>query len=331
MDKKVVNILKFILSAALAVLLVFLACRGIEWSEFASGLRSTRWGWIAMFIVASFSALFFRTVRWMQMLRVHDPSIRFGRVWDATTIGAMSSIAIPASGEFVRCGLVTSDKLHYETSLGIIVMERATDLVAILMLFLAALFTGWARFGTFFTEKIWAPVSSGSTAFWIILSLLLVLALVVFLAWKFKDRNAVMAKIYSVIAGFFEGFISFKDMPRKTPFIIFTFCIWISYMFMSFFVIKAIPALDGLGIGDAMFVSAIGNVASVVPVPGGLGAYHYLLKTTLVYIYEVGMETGLLFATLNHELHAFFVIFFGSISYVERIVIRKNRSAVQKK
>ena len=155
--------------------------------------------------------------------------------------------------------------------------------------------------------------------------------LLIFLAWKFKDRNVVMAKIYNVIAGFFAGFISFKDMPRKTPFIIFTFCIWVSYMFMSFFVIRGIPALDGLGIGDAMFVSAIGNVASVVPVPGGLGPYHYLLRTTLVYVYEVATETGLLFATLNHELHAFFVIFFGSISYVERIMIRKNRLPERKK
>lgn len=330
MDKKLGNILKFMLSAALAALLVFLACRGIEWSEFAAGLSTTRWGWIAMFLLASFSALSFRTLRWLQMLRVQDPEIRFGRVWDATTIGAMSSIIIPGSGEFVRCGLVTSKTIHYETSLGIIVMERAWDILAILILFLSALFTGWARFGNFFTEKIWLPLSRGSVFVWVGLSVAVLLALFVFLAYRLRERNAVTAKVYNVIRGFMDGFISFRKMQRKAPFLIFTFCIWISYMFMSFFVIKAIPALDGLGIGDAMFVSAIGNVASVVPVPGGLGAYHYLLRTTLVHIYGVATETGLLFATLNHELHAFFVIVFGSISYIERIVIRRNRNAIRK-
>ena len=71
----------------------------------------------------------------------------------------------------------------------------------------------------------------------------------------------------------------------------------------------------------------LGNVASLVPVPGGIGAYHYLLKVSLMGLYGTTEEIGLLFATLCHELHAVLVIVLGVWSYIFRIVILKNGNA----
>ena len=68
MNKKLVNILKYLLSFGLAGLLVWLAFRGIDWHEFWVGLKATRWGWIALYLVVGYLALVFRALRWTQLI-----------------------------------------------------------------------------------------------------------------------------------------------------------------------------------------------------------------------------------------------------------------------
>ena len=116
-------------------------------------------------------------------------------------------------------------------------------------------------------------------------------------------------------------------MKNKALFLLYSALIWIMYMLMSYFVLKAIPQLSDALLADGLFVASLGNVASLVPVPGGIGAYHYLLKVSLMGLYGTTEEIGLLFATLCHELHAVLVIVLGVWSYIVRIVILKNGNA----
>ena len=58
MDGRSVNdVLKYILSLALAVLLVWFAFRSVDWTAFWEGLKQTRWGYLAPFFAASVGAL----------------------------------------------------------------------------------------------------------------------------------------------------------------------------------------------------------------------------------------------------------------------------------
>ena len=94
---------------------------------------------------------------------------------------------------------------------------------------------------------------------------------------------------------------------------------------MSWAGFKAVPMLDSLNIVDALFISAVGNIASVIPVPGGIGAYHYLVALSLQSIYAASWDTGILYATLCHETHAILILVLGIISYAG-ITLRKKRS-----
>ena len=58
MNKKLLNILKYMLSFGLAAVLVYLAFRGIDWKEFLAGLKATRWGWVILFIVAGYLGIY---------------------------------------------------------------------------------------------------------------------------------------------------------------------------------------------------------------------------------------------------------------------------------
>ena len=114
-------------------------------------------------------------------------------------------------------------------------------------------------------------------------------------------------------------------MQHKGPFLLFTLGIWTMYLLMAFSVMKAMPDLALLDMKDALFFTVVGNCASVIPVPGGIGAYHYLMALAVSGIYGKTWEAGILYATLQHELHAVLVLVLGVASYL-RISVNARHS-----
>ena len=327
MNKKIVNILKYLLSFGLAGVLVWLAFRGIDWHEFFVGLKATRWGWIALFIVAGYLALVFRALRWTQLIHPLDNDIHYGKVWDANNIGGMASIALPGSGDLLRTALLTTAKLPYQTVFGTVMMERAWDILAILLMFVISLVFAWGRFGGFFVDNIWHPLKSHAIILWGLAGIILLIAAGLVLIRKLRNRSRFFGKLNETLEGFLTGFKTFSKVKNKFLFLVYSVAIWVMYMLMSYFVLKSIPQLSDALMADGLFVASLGNVASLVPVPGGIGAYHYLLKVSLMGLYGTTEEIGLLFATLCHELHAVLVLVLGVWSYIVRIVILKNGNA----
>ena len=330
MNKKLLNILKYMLSFGLAAVLVYLAFRGIDWKEFLAGLKATRWGWVILFIVAGYLALVFRALRWTQLVHPLDNSIHYGRVWDANNIGGMASIALPGSGDLLRTALLTTEKLPYQTVFGTVMMERAWDVLAIVLMFVVSLVFAWGRFGGFFVDNIWHPIAAHAVILWGLAAILVLVIAALVLIRKLRNRSKFFGRLNDTLEGFLIGFKTFALIKNKLLFLFYSVMIWVMYMLMSYFILKSIPQLSGALMADGLFVASLGNVASLVPVPGGIGAYHYLLKLSLMGLYGTTEEIGLLFATLCHELHAVLVIVLGVWSYVMRIVILKNRNASKK-
>ena len=329
-NKKLLNILKYMLSFGLAAVLVYLAFRGIDWKEFLAGLKATRWGWVILFIVAGYLALVFRALRWTQLVHPLDNSIHYGRVWDANNIGGMASIALPGSGDLLRTALLTTEKLPYQTVFGTVMMERAWDVLAIVLMFVVSLVFAWGRFGGFFVDNIWHPIAAHAVILWGLAAILVLVIAALVLIRKLRNRSKFFGRLNDTLEGFLIGFKTFALIKNKLLFLFYSVMIWVMYMLMSYFILKSIPQLSGALMADGLFVASLGNVASLVPVPGGIGAYHYLLKLSLMGLYGTTEEIGLLFATLCHELHAVLVIVLGVWSYVMRIVILKNRNASKK-
>lgn len=327
MNKTLGKVLKYTLSIALAAVLVYFAVRDIDWESFLKGLKTTRWVWMVLYIVASVLGLVFRAQRWKQLLKPLDPNIRYGRCWDANNIGNLGSILIPGSCEPIRAGIITSKRVHFETVFGTMIMERGWDFLFIFITFLTAICLKWDTFGGFVRENIFSPLGNGGLFLWLILGLLLLIAAFVWASYHYRGKSKFFAQVSVIIDGLVMGLKSFGRLRNKFPFLVHTTMIWVMYMLMSYCCLQAIPELSGLDLADALFLSALGNIASVIPVPGGIGAYHYLIMLCLSSLYGFSNETGLLFAMLNHESHAILVLVLGAWSYVMRVIIMKNRDA----
>lgn len=329
MNKKATNAIKYSLSFVLAAFLVYFAFSKVSWDAFLAGLQSTRWSYIVLFLLASVLALLFRNVRWRLLMKPLDPEVKSLDSWDATNIGNVANIAIPGAGEFIRCGYMSSKRMNFEKTFGTMVCERAWDVISILILILIALAAKWESFGSFFRENILGAASEKFTlSFWLLmLAALVIVSLAAWLVYRFRGKNRLCGRIASAVRGLWDGFISFTKVRSKFLFVTYTAGIWASYVLMTYFIILAMPSLDGLGLADAVLISAMGNIASVIPVPGGIGAYHYIVALTLQTLYGADWDTGVLFATLNHELHALLVIALGVISYFRLSSSRRTQDA----
>ena len=323
---KTSNVIKYVLSFLLAGVLVYFAFKGVDWQTFWQDLRQTRWGWVGMFIFFSVLALALREERWRAIIRPIDPEASCLDVWDANNVGNVVNVVLPGAGEFVRCGYVSRRGLTYDKAFGTVIVERTCDIIAIVLLFAIALLGGWDKFGGFFVGQIWQPMAGrlGFSLWWIVAAVVIVIGGGLWAIFHWSDSNRFCGKAAGWIRGLGAGFASIGKMKHKWLFALYTVAIWASYVAMSWSGLKAVPMLSELTFTDAIFISAVGNIASVIPVPGGVGAYHYLVALTLQSIYGIVWETGILYATLCHEAHAILIILLGVISYVA-ITLRRRK------
>lgn len=324
MTAKLSKILKNAFWALLALVLLYFCFRGVDWHEFFSVLGQCRWALVLAAMAAGVLGFIIRALRWRLLLLPVDGGVRRVDCYDGFTIGKLCDLAVPHVGEFVRCGYVRKGKVSYDKALGTVVLERAWDIFVLLLLIVLLLVFGWDSFGGFFEDKILSPLAGrlNMGAGWLAAAIVLVLAGLVALVVALRSKVAVFGKITGFLEGIWQGVKTCVRMPRKWLFLLLTVALWAMFLMMSFLIIKALPTDYGLTIVDALFIMLVGSVAGIVPVPGGFGAFHYLVALALQTIYGIPFETGLIFATLSHESQAVTMVVCGGLSYVHQYLER---------
>ena len=339
MNKKASQIIKYAVSAALAFVLLYFSFRDVEWADFIEGVKSCRWEFIILSMASGSFAFWLRAVRWRQLLRPIDSSITRTTAFNGINIGNISNFLFPRIGEFVRCGVITRrseplspddpehKKASYDKVLGTVVLERGWELLVMLLLLVVVVAGGFDRFGGFFVDQILTPMSQKfNLGIWGILAVLLAAGLLaLYLLWRFRERVPFCKKIWGIFRGVIQGFSSCMKMDQKWLFFAYTALIWMMYWLMAASIMWAAPFLDGLDLIDALFLSLVGGLGFAVPVPGGIGAFHFIISLTLSVMYGIPMETGIIYATLSHTAQAIMQIAFGLGSYTYEAVAKGNQ------
>jgi uncharacterized membrane protein YbhN (UPF0104 family) len=104
--------------------------------------------------------------------------------------------------------------------------------------------------------------------------------------------------------------------------------IWACYWLMTYAALFALPETSQLKLIDALFLLAVGTLGWVVPVQGGIGAYHYMVTLGFT-LYKIPREAGLTYATLSHESQMLMLIVLGTISFVLLFVVQRRKSKLQ--
>jgi uncharacterized protein (TIRG00374 family) len=126
---------KLLFGIVSSALFLWLATRGIHWSEFGQALARTRWIYLIPAVFFTMLGHFSRSIRWKYMM---DPIKRCGirPLWSATAIAFMVNNLLPARlGELVRAFVIgRSQNVSRSASFATIVYERVVDVFVLILL-----------------------------------------------------------------------------------------------------------------------------------------------------------------------------------------------------
>ncbi len=317
--KKIYPAIKYLILLAVAALLLWISFRGVKWSDFTAGLMSTDFKWIAASMVVGVTAFWLRALRWRLVMLPLGIKIKKIDAWDGINIGYITNFAVPRAGEFARCGVITKKSgLPFETVAGTVVLERGVDLLSLSLATLSVIILEWDKFGNFINREIFHAIESKFSVnlVWVAAALALSFGVFLYIVYRFRESHPVLRKITDIAKGVIRGVMSGFRMPQKWMFLLYTLLIWICYWLMSYTTILAFPSVGGLTASDALFLTVVGGFGWVIPVQGGIGAYHFIISLALASVYGIDQTTGVIFATISHESQALTMLLFGAISMI---------------
>ena len=92
---------------------------------------------------------------------------------------------------------------------------------------------------------------------------------------------------------------------------------------MTYAALFSLPATSELQLIDALFLLVVGSFGFIVPVQGGIGAYHYIVTLGLT-LYGITREEGLTYATITHGSQMIMVIALGLVSLMLMFAVQKK-------
>jgi uncharacterized membrane protein YbhN (UPF0104 family) len=298
MKKSIVTILQYVFFLGLGILFVWLSVRKIDseqWLQIKTSLQRARHWLILPASIMMILSHYSRAMRWRILMEPmgYHPS-RFN-TFAVVMIGYLVNAGVPRLGEVVKCTLLSRyEKVRADRLVGTIVMERAVDVVCLLVAFAAALFSQGhiigdyvsSLFGGFFKDA-GGNTSVARIALYV-LGLAAIIVLIYFLLKRFGHIDAV-GKIKKVIYGILHGLQSIRFIQHKGWFLFHTVFIWLMYLGSTTMGIYALRETAHLGIGGGLTTLAIGSVAMIIT-PGGIGAYP-LLVSKLIGLYGIDEAT----------------------------------------
>jgi uncharacterized protein (TIRG00374 family) len=235
--------------------------------------------------------------------------------------GYLANLAIPRMGEVSRCVYLNrTDKVPVNTLLGTVVAERIFDVIALFLLLALVLILQFKILYGYINENIFLPLGDkmqifGSSTIWIILIVLVILGIGTVLLLRKLKNNTLIKKINELLIGFKNGLLSVLKMKNIGRFILYTIAMWGLYFLQTYLIVLAMESIAPIGMSGALAVFVLGSFGFVVPVQGGIGAYHLIVASVLT-IYGIEDTNGVAFAGVSHTFQMLIFIVLGAIAFI---------------
>ena len=127
-----------------------------------------------------------------------------------------------------------------------------------------------------------------------------------------------------IVGGFAEGLKSISTVEHPFLFVLQTIGIWACYFVMLHVMFFAFDPTAHLGILAALIVFVFGSLGMLIPSPGGMGAYHFLISEGL-QLNGVGSTDGFTFANiLFFSIQVGITLICGILALVAMPIINKK-------
>jgi glycosyltransferase 2 family protein len=335
MNKNTKSVVQFIVLLSIGILLVWLSFKSV-WTEkekIVDSFKNANYFWVSLSIVISLFSHFLRAFRWNYLLKPAGYSVKTSNAFGAVLVGYFANYGLPRMGEITRCTLVTKyNDVPFEIALGTVITERIVDLLLLIAIFFITLVAQFTQLKDLTATYIYNPMLSkfsGVVAhpanFLVLVSVLLVLAIVLFLIRK-KVAGLLKGKLGNIILGFGKGLSSVKDIEKKFQFIVLSVAIWAAYFYSLYVCFFAFSGTSSLGQSECLVLLLFGTFG-VMFSPGGLGAYPAIITALLLY-YGVDQISAFSFPWMAWTSQFVLIVVLGLLSLILLPIINKTKANV---
>ena len=270
--------------------------------------QNANYWWILIVLLLFTLSNVSRAIRWQMLLKPLGRSPKLINCFLSVLIGYFANLGIPRMGEVVRGGTLSQyENMGMEKVMGTIVVDRIIDVLSILFMTALALVFAFPYIWPFFSEHM--NIGEKLTESKGLLILLAILGLGgLYAFWRFRNsllQTKIGQKLVGIIDGFVDGLKTVRSLDKPGWFIFHSINIWVMYYLMTYLCFFAFAPTAHLGLIPGLVVFVFGGWGMVVPSPGGMGTYHFMVQTALS-IFGISGEDGFSFANI-----AFFSIQLG--------------------
>ena len=335
MKSKFLTIFKYFFFLALGVFFVWLSVRNLNhenWIQIKGALaRGRKWVILPVILVLLISH-YSRAIRWKLLMEPLGYKPSNFNVFAAVMIGYLVNAGVPRLGEVFKCTfLARYEKVKADKLIGTILVERAVDIICLLVVFILAIIFQGEIFSKYMVEMLTAffhdktgniSVLKLSIALGIFLFSIL---LIYFILNRFGHIDLVF-KIKTVLKNILLGLSSIRNLKNKRWFIFHSILIWTMYFLASYLGLFALRETQVLGLAGGLTTLAVGTIGMILT-PNGIGAYP-LLIAQLLGLYGLNPDTtGNASGWLMWSAQTFIILIGGLICFI--LISQINKKTVK--
>ena len=259
-------------------------------------------------------------------------SPRFINLLATIMVNYLANLGIPRSGEIIRAGLISQyEDIPVEKSLGTIFTDRIFDVIMLAGVIGLTLMLGGSDLKAYFDANMNLSARLGwfTTHPWQTAVILVFFSGIVLLAWlkrRVLYSTRLGQKIIRLVEGFYEGVQSVLKVKHLWLFLLYTLMIWVIYYFMLYLAFRSFDPVAHLCPIAGLIVFMFGSLGILIPSPGGMGSYHFLVGEALA-MYSISGSDAFSFANIVFfSIQLFVVVIFGIISLILLPIINQEKS-----
>lgn len=329
------QLLQFAVSLLLGSVILYWVFQDQNWEEVMHTSKKARFGWIGLSSLAGLLAHALRGYRWTLLTGAVGPKPTTVDSYHSVMVGYLANLAIPRVGEVVRCGALSRKTgLPMNSLIGTVIVERAVDVLVLLVVTLATL--------VLYNSLLMGPAQrlllrlGRDSTLWVLVITGTVGGLMAYMFWRNRHRLLERMrswkkgqKFLGLLRGLWLGLRTIRNLSHPERFWLATLGIWLGYFFMSYFCLFAFESTQALGVSEAFLVLVAGSLGFLMPVQGGIGAYHAAVSNALLLLPATGISPSeaLSYATLTHAAQTLLFVVGGFISFLILAAARKKQGA----
>lgn len=297
---------KQLLAIVFATVLLWLAFRGTDFNQIIGYSKQINLAFLVLVFLSGLISHILRAWRWIFLLEpVALRQISLWNSFSAVIMGYAVNIVIPRGGEVARVVSISrSEKLPWAGVLPTMLIDRLLD-IALLVLLLGTTLTVLPK--SMFKTMPWLLPGGMMLTVGTVIGLFMLPfispilnRIISFPQLKAFLRADLLSRLNSLSGEFHIGTKSLCN-PKGAPMIIgLSLAIWFFYWLSFYLLVLAFGLSHEITPVKCLIVFTIGSIGVLIPTPGSVGSFHFLVSQALILTVGLNKELALAFATVGH-------------------------------